>query len=93
MPGAGASIALTSSSIIQYCSLRTAALRHQGHGQPRRRAPWNTDHDLYINGVHHDLGYPASVELLNGDILTVFYAKERADRPAVIMQAVWGLER
>lgn len=24
---------------------------------------------------------------------TVFYAKERTDRPAVIMQAVWGLER
>lgn len=54
---------------------------------------WDTDHDLYINGVHHDLGYPASVELINGDILTVFYARERTDQPAVIMQVVWRVEQ
>ena len=54
---------------------------------------WDTDHDLYVNGVHHDLGYPASVELENGDILTVFYARERGDAPAVILQTVWELDR
>lgn len=54
---------------------------------------WSIGHDLYVNGVSHDLGYPASVELDNGDILTVFYAKEREPGPAVIMQTVWKLER
>ena len=55
-------------------------------------ATWDVDHELYVNGVHHDLGYPASVELKNGDILTVFYAREQDSAPAVILQTVWRLE-
>ncbi|MBQ8495924.1 MAG: exo-alpha-sialidase [Clostridia bacterium] len=54
---------------------------------------WDTGHDLYINGISSDLGYPASVQLENGDILTVFYAKTAADSPAVIMQTVWKFEK
>ncbi|MBQ9083701.1 MAG: exo-alpha-sialidase [Clostridia bacterium] len=54
-------------------------------------ANWSTGHELYINEVSPDLGYPASVELANGDILTVFYAKEQEPGPAVIMQTVWRL--
>lgn len=53
---------------------------------------WDVGHDIYINGVSSDLGYPASVELKNGDILTVFYAKETKTSPAVIMQTVWNVE-
>lgn len=54
---------------------------------------WDTGHDIYVNGVSSDLGYPASVELENGDILTVFYAKQSLEAPAVIMQAIWHLEK
>ena len=54
---------------------------------------WSVGHDIYINGISHDLGYPASVELTNGDILTVFYAKEHEPGPAVIMQTDWRLEK
>lgn len=54
---------------------------------------WDTGHDIYVNGVSSDLGYPASVELKNGDILTVFYAKQAISEPAVIMQTVWNFER
>lgn len=54
---------------------------------------WDTGYDLYINGVSSDLGYPASTELSNGDILTVYYAKAAANEPAVIMQTVWRFER
>ncbi len=53
---------------------------------------WSHGHDLYVNGVSADLGYPASVELENGDILTVFYAKEKEPGPAVIMQTIWRME-
>lgn len=53
---------------------------------------WDTGHDIYVNGVSGDLGYPASVELANGDILTVFYAKETIDSPAVIMQTIWHMD-
>lgn len=51
---------------------------------------WSTDHTLFAEGVSWDLGYPASVELENGDILTVFYAREQVDAPAVIMQTIWS---
>ncbi len=53
---------------------------------------WDTGHDLYVNGAHHDLGYPASVELESGDILTVFYARQEQTGPASIMQTVWRIE-
>lgn len=53
---------------------------------------WDADHDLYVNGVTPDIGYPASVELENGDILTVYYAHPQANAPAVIMQTVWRIE-
>ncbi len=54
---------------------------------------WSIDHEIFVKGVNHDLGYPASVELDNGDILTVFYAKEHIDAPAVIMQTIWTFEK
>ena len=54
---------------------------------------WSTGHDIFVNDSGEDVGYPSSVQLENGDILTVFYAKERADSPAVIMQTVWSFEK
>jgi hypothetical protein len=54
---------------------------------------WSYGHDIYVNGISADLGYPASVQLENGDILTVYYAKEKEPGPAVIMQTVWSFEK
>lgn len=53
---------------------------------------WSAPQDLYVNGVCGDLGYPSSVELYNGDILTVFYAHPTDRSPAVIMQQKWRIE-
>jgi hypothetical protein len=50
---------------------------------------WDTDHIIYTNEISHDLGYPSTVELSDGSLLTVFYAKEKEDSPAVIMQQKW----
>ncbi len=52
---------------------------------------WSTDHVLWDKGVSNDLGYPCSVQLKNGDILTVFYARQSEDGPAVIHQIKWRL--
>lgn len=54
---------------------------------------WSTGHDISTSDAGEDMGYPSSVELKNGDILTVFYAKESADAPAVIMQTIWNFEK
>lgn len=52
---------------------------------------WEVDHVLHVNGVNHDLGYPATVELRDGSLLTVFYAHPTQDAPAVILQQKWKL--
>ncbi len=39
-----------------------------------------------------DLGYPSTIELDNGELLTVYYNRENDDVPAVIMQQKWALE-
>ena len=52
---------------------------------------WDTDHDLYINGISSDLGYPATVELSDGSLLTVFYARPQGKENTVIMQTKWRI--
>lgn len=54
---------------------------------------WDAGHDIYVNGVSPDLGYPSTVELKDGSLVTVFYAKPTADSPAVIMQQKWSFEK
>ncbi|MBQ4086627.1 MAG: exo-alpha-sialidase [Clostridia bacterium] len=55
---------------------------------------WSKDHVIYDNkGITADLGYPSSVELSDGRILTIYYAHpESARKPAVIMQTIWSIE-
>ena len=54
---------------------------------------WDYGHDIYVNGVSGDLGYPSSVELADGSIITIFYAHPEKGAPAVIMQQKWSFEK
>ena len=48
---------------------------------------------LYDNkGVSADIGYPSSVELGDGSILTAFYGHEKKGAPSEIMQIIWKLD-
>ena len=53
---------------------------------------WETNLSLYENNVSSDLGYPATVILKDGSLLTVFYAHPE-EGPAVILQQKWRLEQ
>ena len=53
---------------------------------------WDYGHDIYVNNFSDDLGYPSSVELDDGSILTVFYAHPGENEPAMIMQQKWSFE-
>ena len=53
---------------------------------------WDIANELYVNDVNWDLGYPATVELSDGSLLTVFYAHPAEGEPAVIMQQRWKFE-
>jgi len=54
-------------------------------------ATWDADYILRDDGPDGDLGYPATVELNDGRLLTVYYQKERGRDNTVIMQSVWEL--
>ena len=48
---------------------------------------------LYQNSsVSADLGYPSSVELEDGSILTVFYGHPEPGASAELMQIVWKVD-
>ena len=53
---------------------------------------WSEPQVIYENTVSHDLGYPSTVELDDGSLLSVFYAKRSEDEGAVIMQQKWRME-
>ena len=53
---------------------------------------WDMAHELYVNDVNWDLGYPSTVELSDGSLLTVFYAHPAEGEPAVILQQRWTFE-
>ncbi|MBP3704260.1 MAG: exo-alpha-sialidase [Clostridia bacterium] len=75
-------------------------------GSPRGAAPfgikamlstdngrtWDVDHELWMTETTADLGYPSTVELRDGSLLTVFYAHPEENTPAVIMQQKWRIE-
>ena len=52
---------------------------------------WETDQVLCDGFPTPDLGYPSTVELDDGTLLTIFYAREVKDGPALIMQQKWQL--
>lgn len=54
---------------------------------------WDFGHDVYVNGISADLGYPSTIELEDGSLLTVFYAHLAENQPAVIAQQRWRFER
>jgi hypothetical protein len=52
---------------------------------------WGEEKYLYSNDISGDLGYPSTVELLDGSLLTVFYAKLDHDGEALILAQKWCL--
>ena len=52
---------------------------------------WSEEKKIGLDSPDWDHGYPSTVELSNGDLLTVYYQKETQDGPCVIMQSIWQL--
>ncbi|RLD98996.1 MAG: exo-alpha-sialidase [Bacteroidetes bacterium] len=55
---------------------------------------WETDKEIMINpAINGDLGYPASVQLEDGSILTVYYQIDKAGEKTCLMCTHWRLNR
>lgn len=53
---------------------------------------WSSPATLYTTPHSRDLGYPSTVELTNGELLTVFYAHPTPDAPAQILSQKWKIK-
>ena len=53
---------------------------------------WQTGYDVCVLDASWDIGYPSTVELSDGSLITVFYAHAEKDGPAVIMQQKWRFD-
>ncbi len=54
---------------------------------------WDTENIILGDEPSPDLGYPCSVELSDGNILTVLYTREPEKNYSVIRQVVWNFEK
>ncbi|MCX6992906.1 MAG: sialidase family protein [Kiritimatiellaeota bacterium] len=53
---------------------------------------WDTAHEIILAGApNDDLGYPASVQLDDGSIFTVFYQCAKSDKNTCLMATHWQL--
>ena len=52
---------------------------------------WEKDIRLFENTESDDIGYPSTVELSDGTLLTVFYARENEESPCRIYQQKWRI--
>ena len=52
---------------------------------------WDADWILRDDGPDWDLGYPASVEMPDGSVLTVYYQKHRAGEKPSLLWSRWAL--
>lgn len=91
--GAPAHLLLHSSGVLLSCY----GYRHRPYGvkvmfSTDGGKTWDTEHWIYKNDFSGDLGYPATIELADKSLLTVFYAKEKENGPCVIMQQRWKFE-
>jgi hypothetical protein len=54
---------------------------------------WDVENEIVLTGAAtRDLGYPSSIQLRDGSILTVFYQAEQLGDPAVLMSTHWRLK-
>ncbi|MBO5222456.1 MAG: exo-alpha-sialidase [Clostridia bacterium] len=53
---------------------------------------WEGYYEVYHDPISPDSGYPATVELKDGSLQTVFYAHPEQNGPAVIVAQNWKLE-
>jgi Neuraminidase (sialidase) len=54
---------------------------------------WNNESIIHHGYDTDDLGYPSTIELDDGTLITAFYTRENDYVPAVIMQQKWSLEK
>ncbi len=53
---------------------------------------WSKPVDIDTNAINGDIGYPSSVELNDGSIMTVYYQSDKKGENNCIQYVIWNLE-
>lgn len=81
----------SSGTLISVYGRRTPGYGIQAMFSKDNGDSWDTDYFIWDKGQNADLGYPASVELDNGDILTVFYTMIPGEKLCSVLWTRWRL--
>jgi len=61
---------------------------------PDNGQTWDIKHEItLVDAPDGDLGYPASAQLSDGSILTIYYQKDQPDEKPCLMGTHWRLPR
>jgi hypothetical protein len=82
---------LKSGHLVMSYGHRRAPLGNQARVSFDHGRTWSEPLVISSDGISGDLGYPSTVELDDGTLLTVWY-EHQADAPGVLRQARWKLE-
>ena len=52
---------------------------------------WDIENDIYVNRISTDLGYPSTVEMSDGSLLTVYYQRYKDDKHTSILGTNWKI--
>jgi len=84
-------VRLKSGHLLMSYGHRRAPLGNQARVSVDHGRTWSEPLVISADGLTGDLGYPSTVELDDGTLLTVWY-EHQADVPSVLRQARWKLE-
>ena len=54
---------------------------------------WDVEHEIFLSAhTDGDLGYPSTVQLANGDLVTIYYQPVKSHEPPCLMATKWRLK-
>ena len=81
----------SSGAVIMTYGRRTAPFGQRALISRDNGETWEDEYILRDDGPDHDLGYPSTVELPDGSLLTVYYQKVCGDRACSLLRTRWSL--
>ncbi len=82
---------LRSGHLLMTCGYRRAPFGNQARVSTDNGKTWSEPLTVSADGANGDLGYPSTVELTDGSLLTVWYEQMKTSPKAVLRQARWKL--
>ena len=83
---------LSSGRLLMSYGYRRQPFGNQARFSDDHGSTWSDPLTLSADGIGGDLGYPSTVELDDGSLLTVWYEKMKGSSYAVLRQARWSIE-